>query len=70
MNIEKFQGLNGWYFRFRKRTGLGSTLLCGEGGEVDRNDPVLLAQLEELYDLISAYDPENFYNMDETGLFY
>ena len=44
--------------------------LCGEGGEVDKEDPVLLAELDALYKLISTFDPENVYNMDETGLFF
>jgi hypothetical protein len=49
---------------------LQDILLHGEGGEVDKNDPVLLAQLEELYNIIKEYNPEQVYNMDETGLFY
>jgi len=45
-------------------------LLHGEGAEVDKNDPELLSALEELYSIIAQYDPENVYNMDETGLFF
>ena len=45
-------------------------LLHGESGEVDKNDPKLLTQLESLYEIIKEYDPEQVYNMDETGLFY
>jgi hypothetical protein len=45
-------------------------LLHGEGAEVDKNDAELLAALEKLYELIASYDPENVYNMDETGLFF
>jgi hypothetical protein len=30
----------------------------------------LLAALEELYKIITQYDPKNVYNMDETGLFF
>jgi hypothetical protein len=44
-------------------------LLHGEGVEVDKNDPELLSALEELYSIIAQYDPENVYNMDETGFF-
>ncbi len=40
------------------------------GAEVNNNDPELLAVLEELYEIIAQYDPENVYNMDETGLFF
>jgi len=45
-------------------------LLHGKGAEVDKNDPELLSTLEELYSIIAQYDPENVYNMVETGLFF
>ncbi|XP_065642990.1 jerky protein homolog-like [Hydra vulgaris] len=44
--------------------------LFGEGAKVDKDDPVLLQQLEDLYSVIKTYRPENVYNMDETGLFF
>ena len=59
-----------WLSRFRKRRGLQQILLHGEGAEVDKEDPKLLAALDDLYATISRYDPENVYNMDETGLFF
>jgi hypothetical protein len=59
-----------WLSRFRVRRGLQKILLHGEGAEVNKNDPELLAALEELYEIISNYEPENVYNMDETGLFF
>ena len=59
-----------WLQNFRTRTGLKEILLHGEGGKVDKNDPVLLAQLITLYNIIKEYNPEQVYNMDETGLFY
>jgi hypothetical protein len=59
-----------WLQKFRARKGLQEVLLHGEGGEVDKNNPALLAQLDALYDIIKEYDPEQVYNMDETGLFY
>ena len=45
-------------------------LLHGEGGEVDKNDPVLLATLDDLYAIIQEYNLEIMYNMDETRLFF
>jgi hypothetical protein len=45
-------------------------LLHGEGAQVNKNDLELLAALEELHGIIAQYDPENVYNMDETGLFF
>jgi len=45
-------------------------LLHGEGAKVNKNNLELLATLEELYGIITQYDLENVYNMDETGLFF
>ena len=59
-----------WFSRFRERRGLQQILLHGEGAEVDRESPSLLEALDKLYAIISNYDPENGYNMDETGLFF
>ncbi len=59
-----------WLSCFRTRRGLQKMLLHGEGAEVDKNDLELLSALEELYSIIAQYNPENVYNMDETGLFF
>ncbi len=45
-------------------------LLHGEGAQDNKNDPELLSALEELYFIIAQYNPENVYNMDETGLLF
>jgi hypothetical protein len=45
-------------------------LLHGEGVEVNKSDPRLLVALDDLYTIITQYDPENVYNMDETSLFF
>ncbi len=45
-------------------------LLHGEGAEINKSDLGLLAALDDLYAIIAQYDPENVYNMDETGLFF
>jgi hypothetical protein len=65
-----FSASDGWLQRFRKRRGIKITHLYGEGGEVDKDDPVLLKKLSDLEQLIDTYDIMNVYNMDETGLFY
>jgi hypothetical protein len=44
--------------------------LHGERAKVNKNDPELLAALEEFHGIIAQYDLENVYNMDETGLFF
>jgi hypothetical protein len=45
-------------------------LLHGEGVKVNKSDLGLLATLDNLYEIIAQYDPENVYNMDKTGLFF
>jgi hypothetical protein len=45
-------------------------LLHEKGAKVNKNDLELLVALEELYEIIAQYDPENIYNIDETGLFF
>jgi hypothetical protein len=59
-----------WLSRFRTCCGLQKMFLHGEGVEVNKNDPELLAILKELYGIIVQYDLENVYNMDETSLFF
>ncbi len=59
-----------WLSRFGAHRGLQKMILHGEGTEVNKNDPELLVALEELNVIIAYYDPENVYNMDETGLFF
>ena len=72
MNISEddFKATWGWFKKFRHRQCLNTINLYGEGGAVDRNDPELLASLERLYAIVNEYDPNNVYNMDETGLFF
>jgi hypothetical protein len=52
------------------RQGLQKMLLHGEGTKVNKSDPGLLAALNHLFVIITQYDPENVYNMDETSLFF
>ena len=49
--------LRQWLNRFRARREL----------QVDKEDPKLLAALNGLYAIFEQYDPENVYNIDETG---
>jgi hypothetical protein len=45
-------------------------LLHEEGAKVNKSDPRLLEALDNLYAIITQYDPENVYNMDEIALFF
>ena len=66
----EFCASNGWLRNFKRRHCLSSMNLFGEGGEVDKSNPVLLENIERLKAEIDKFDTENIYNMDETGLFY
>jgi hypothetical protein len=72
LSILEFEFKASWQClsRFRARHGLQRMLLHGEGIKVNKNDPELLATLEELYEIIAQYDPKNVYNMDKIGLFF
>ena len=64
---DKFKASWKWFSHFRERRGMTQMFLHGE---VDKNDPTLLNNLQVLYSEISKYEPRHVYNMDETGLFY
>jgi hypothetical protein len=59
-----------WLSRFRVRKALQKMLLHKKGAGVNKSDPGLLATLDDLYGIITQYDPENVYNMDKIGLFF
>jgi len=70
LSIPDFKASWQWLSHFRACKGMQKILLHGEGGEVDKNDPVLLATLDDLYAIIQEYNLEIMYNMDETRLFF
>jgi hypothetical protein len=59
-----------WLSQFRECRGLQKMLLHEKRTEVNKNDPELLAALEEFYRIIAQYDPKNVYNMNKTSLFF
>ncbi|RHY38460.1 hypothetical protein DYB34_009242 [Aphanomyces astaci] len=66
----QFEASPGWLENYRRRSSVGITILHGEGGEVDKEDPELLAGLAVLSNIVATYPEHCVYNMDETGLFY
>lgn len=59
---------NGWMEKFVKRHGFLKFRTFGESGSV--NMALLNAALPQLRTKIALFDPDNVYNMDESGLFY
>lgn len=63
-----FSYSHGWLERFKKRKGLKSRKFKGEARSA--NTAVVEDGRAALQELLSHYDPQDVYNMDETGLFY
>ncbi|KAG6610524.1 uncharacterized protein IUM83_06475 [Phytophthora cinnamomi] len=59
---------NGWLQSFKKRNGIRSHMLHGEGGDVE-DDAVRDARLE-LQELVAQFATDDVFNFDETALFY
>ena len=64
MSIGAFELSRQWLLKFCQRKGIQSMILHGE------ENPEHLQALSELYAKISKFEPENVYNMNETGLFF
>lgn len=58
----------GWLWNFKRRWGLRSFKVHGEGGDTDLNGAELA--MPHLKDRISLYDARDVFNADECGLFY
>ena len=65
---EKFTASEGWLHNFKKRYQIKSYRISGEAGAVDK-ETVKYARVE-LEELIRGYEPNDVFNIDETGLFY
>ncbi|CAN0128338.1 unnamed protein product, partial [Heterosigma akashiwo] len=65
---EDFKHSNGWLDRFLKRHNMRSANLHGEGGDVDEKKHA--EAIGKLKEELADYDPDDIYNMDETGLFF
>ena len=67
--ITYFKASDGWFRNWKKRCGVGASIrLHGEAGDVDVSG--FVPAMNDLRSSLSVYDPENIFNMDETGLFY
>ena len=68
--ITKFEGSNGWFWLFCKRTGLRSIKCTGESACVDK-DVVdnFVGHLQKLIEE-EGYHPKQVFNVDELGLFW
>lgn len=63
-----FKASDGWFDGFKKRYKLRSCKLSGESASSEVNK--YRQELQMIKDEIGKFDPDDVYNMDETGLFY
>ena len=68
LKCDEFVGSSGWLGHFKSRSGISLKLLHGEEASIDSS--IALNGRSELHKVTSAYDPQDIYNIDETGLFY
>lgn len=68
LNITGFNYSHGWLQRFKNRHGIKKRLYQGEADSADIG--VVSSGRETLSKILSEYELENIFNLDETGLFY
>ena len=68
LNFPDFTASGGWLSRFKSRHGISLKPLHGEANSVDVS--IVSAARVQLKEVISAYEPRDVYNIDETGLFF
>lgn len=58
----------GWIYRFKSRHGVSKRVYAGEAAGADMK--AVVTGREQLKKLLEAYEPDDIFNIDETGLFY
>lgn len=67
LNVQTFQGSNGWLGSFRKQYKTSFARYFRESADVSR--AIVDKQKEKLPTLILGCDPKDMYSMDKTGFF-
>ena len=68
LGVQDFGYSKGWLQKFKRRHIISKRVAHGEA---DSADPIVVSQGRlQLQEDLAAYDPNDIYNMDETGLFY
>ena len=66
---KELQFLHGCVSKFKKRFNIKAYTRHGENGYADTSTKVL-RRMEEIKTIVSEYDSDDVFNMDETGIFY
>jgi len=65
---DKFKFSTGWLAKFKKRHNITKVKRHGESASADH--AAVDIAIPEFRELLAQYNPQDIYNMDETGLFY
>lgn len=68
LNITDFSYSRGWIQRFKQRRDIKRKFYEGEADSADMN--AVRSGRDDLKQILAAYNPEDIFNLDETGLFY
>ena len=63
-----FKASHGWLDKWKKRYNVKYLKICGESGDV--HNETVKSWKERLPEIVRAYDKDNIWNMDESGLFF
>ena len=63
-----FKASHGWLDKWKKRYNVKYLKICGESGDV--HNETMKSSKERLPEIVQAYDNDNIWNMDESGLFF
>jgi len=70
LGVTGFSASAGFVRRWAKRHTLVNISLWGTGGSAAADVEALRQQMEEICSQLEAFNPEQIYNMDETGLYF
>ncbi|CAG8553409.1 14114_t:CDS:2, partial [Acaulospora morrowiae] len=68
LKIEKFEVSNGWLEAFKVRNHIQLYIKHGEAASVPLE--ILNNSRQNIQNILSSYQPQDIWNMDETGLFW
>ena len=70
LDHDDFKASHGWFFRFKKRSGIHSVVRHGEAASADLNaGKEFVSRFSEII-AEEGYTPQQVFNCDETGLFW
>ena len=68
LGIKGFKASNGWLDKWKQHHFIKRASVCGESGDV--SGATVDSWKERLPEILSGYQMENIYNLDETGCFW